>query len=145
MQEKHKPLLKGLIIYYGILQSLHLIILIRAGILLLGYKDVPFPILPPPTGWQAQSLPFMYGLAGMDTLGIILGIVFAGKWFFRGKLDRILGLLSLTIFTTGAVVFAAGTFPAGAWLAHPLAYWLMGVLFTPTLLLTYLLIKMGSN
>jgi len=130
-----------LVLYYGILQSLHLLTLARAGLLILQDVVYPFPILPPPEGWNQQSMAFLFGLAGTDVVGIFLGIIFAGKLILKGKLNRTLGILSLTIFITGAVVFGAGTFPSGAWAAHPVAYGVMVVLFVPALILFYQLLK----
>ncbi len=132
---------RSLIYYYGILQTLHLLTLARAGLLILQGVPFPFPILPPPQGWNQQSMAFLFGLAGTDVIGILLGIVFAGQVLLKGKLNRLLGILSLTIFITGAVVFGAGTFPSGAWAAHPVAYWVMVVLFAPALILFYHLLK----
>lgn len=129
-----------LILYYGVLQSLHLLILLRAGILLLTTSTIPFPILPPSTGWQAQTWPFMLGLAGMDVIGILLGIIFAVRSQFQSVIDQKLGLISLTIFISGAIVFAAGTFPSGAWSQHPIAYGGMALLFLPCLFLYHKLI-----
>jgi len=129
-----------LIAYYGLLQSLHLLVLVRAGVLLLSGQDAPFPILPPPNGWQPQALAFLFGLGATDTIGILLGLRFAFRAIFKNKPSRATGILSLTIFFTGALVFAAGTIPPGAWSAHPVAYWAMVVLFLPTVYLFVLLL-----
>ena len=120
-----------LIWYYALLQSLHLLTLTRAGILKLLGQDFPFPILPPPGGWEPQTMPILFGMAGMDVLAIILALVFAYQSLLMGKMNRRIGILSLTIAFTGALIFAAGTFPTGAWVAHPFAYWIMVILFIP--------------
>jgi len=123
---------KFLITYYGLLQSLHLLTLAWAGIQMLRGNSSPFPILPPPGGWAAQTLPFFIGLGFTDLVGILLGIAFAVQALIKKRLNRRLGVISLTIFITGAIVFAMGTFPSGAWAAHPVPYGLMAVLFAPT-------------
>jgi len=123
--------LTHLIGYYALLQITHLLTLARAGILILSGHASPFPILSPPGGWEPQTLPFMLGLAGMDIIAILLALVFAYQALFKGKMIRRLGILSLTIAFTGAIVFAVGTFPTGAWGAHPFAYWIMVILFIP--------------
>lgn len=128
---KNNNLRRILIIYYGILQSLHLLTLARAGIILWFFQRVPFPILPPPDGWSSEVMPFLYGLAGMDVLGILLGIIFACQYQFKNIFRPLLGLVSMTIFISGAIVFAAGTFPTGAWAVHPVSYWIMVLLFAP--------------
>jgi hypothetical protein len=136
---------KWLIAYYGILQSLHILTLARAGIILWLYNKTPFPILPPAGGWTSQTMPFLYGLAGMDVMGILLGIIFAWQHLFKKQFKPILGLVSQTIFFSGAIVFAAGTFPTGAWSAHPLSYWLMVLLFVPIIPLYIKIISMIYN
>ena len=65
---KNRKFMGTLIIYYGILQNLHLITLMSAGVYLLKGHRSPFPVLPPPSGWQDQVWPFMFGLAGMDVV-----------------------------------------------------------------------------
>ncbi len=130
-----------LIAYYGLLQTLHLLVLIRAGIILLQGGEAPFPILPPPGGWGDQSMYFMFGLAGMDIVGIIFGIIFSYQALIKDMFISVLGILSLTIFLSGAIVFAAGTFPTGAWASNPISYWIMVVLFMPSLFLYTKLLK----
>ncbi len=145
MEKRKSGLKTNLICYYGVLQTAHLIVLIRAGLILLFSETYPFPILPPPAGWQPQTLPFLYGLGLTDTIGIIIGIVFAYRAVIKKKVNLRSGILSLTIFITGAVVFGAGTFPSGAWTAHPVAYWVMVGLFTPVPILYLLLLSAQIN
>ena len=121
-----------MIAYYGSLQSLHLLVLIRTGAIMLLEGRYPFPILPPPGGWADQTLPFMLALGITDLVGIILGLIFAYRALFKKRFYRRLGVISLTIFFTGAIVFAIGTIFNGAWAAHPLSYISMVILFTPT-------------
>jgi hypothetical protein len=71
----------------------------------------------------------------MDAIGILLGIIFAVRSQFKGVIDQKCGLISLTIFISGAIVFAAGTIPSGAWSQHPIAYGGMALLFIPCLFL----------
>jgi len=139
MKDKISKQLKFLIVYYGLLQSLHLLVLIRAGLMLMQGASAPFPILPPPGGWQEQTMPFMFGLAGMDVIGIILGIIFSFKAIIKAKFHPLMGIISLTILISGAIIFGAGTFPSSAWAAHPLSYWIMVILFAPV---PYLYVKL---
>ena len=84
---------------------------------------------------------FLYGLAFTDLIGIVFGILFTTQFVFEDKFNTRLGTLSLTIFITGAIVFAAGTFPSGAWAAHPVAYGVLIVLFAPCAILYFHLLK----
>lgn len=86
-------------------------------------------------------MPFLIGLGTTDAVGIIMGIVFALQMVIKGNFNRILGILSLTIFITGAIVFGIGTYPSGAWGLHPFAYWVMVALFTPSLFLYFRLLR----
>ena len=131
---------KILIGYYGLLQTLHLLVLIRAGTILLFEDGYPFPILPPPGGWDPQTMPFLIGLGVTDSIGILLGILFAVQLFAKRRFNRRIGVISLTIFITGAIVFAIGTIANAAWAAHPLAYGGMAVLFLPTPILYFWLL-----
>ena len=144
METKQKTRLRFLTAYYGVLQSLHLLTLAYAGLQILQGDPAPFPILPPHIGWTDQTMAFLYGLAGTDVVGILLGIFFATRAILKKDYKPRLGILSLTIFITGAIVFGAGTLPSGAWAAHPVAYWAMVVLFLPSVVLYYLLLKNQS-
>lgn len=86
-------------------------------------------------------MPFLIGLGTTDFVGIIMGIVFALQLSLKGNYNRILGILSLTIFITGAIVFGIGTYPSGAWGLHPFAYWVMVVLFAPSTFLYFRLLR----
>lgn len=102
----------------------------------------PFPILPPPGGWDSQVIPFMLGLGVTDAVGILLGMSFSYQAALKGKFHPKMGIFSLTIFITGAVVFAFGTFPSGAWAAHPIAYGIMAILFFPAVILYAQLLRL---
>ena len=141
MQKPEPRLFHLLIPYYGLLQALHLGALARAGLLILRGNPAPFPILPPPGGWTNQTMAFLYGLAFTDLIGIVFGILFSTQFVFEDKFNTRLGTLSLTIFITGAIVFTAGTFPSGAWAAHPVAYGVLIVLFAPCVILYCHLLK----
>ena len=141
MDLSNKPITRTLIAYYGLLQILHLVVLVRAGVILLLQGRFPFPILPPPGGWDPQVIPFMLGLGTSDLAGILLGLFFVFRALIKGTFYRRLGVISLTIFITGAIVFAVGTFPSGAWGAHPVAYGSMAVLFAPTVILYIWLLR----
>jgi hypothetical protein len=141
MDLSNKPIIRILIAYYGILQSLHLVVLLRAGVILLLQGRFPFPILPPPGGWDPQVIPFMIGLGTTDIAGILLGLCFVYRALIKGAFYRRLGVISLTIFITGAIVFAVGTFPSGAWGTHPIAYGIMAILFFPAVILYIWLLR----
>lgn len=140
MPQNHPKWAKILIVYYGLLQTLHLLALVRAGGVLLLDGSFLFPVLPPPGGWVSQAMPFLVGLGITDSIGILLGLIFTAQFFVKKRLNRRLGVISLTIFITGAVVFAISTVFNGAWAAHPLAYGSMAILFLPVPILYFWLL-----
>jgi hypothetical protein len=126
-------MLQTLILYYGILQSVHLLALLRAGYLFSRLNRMPFPAPPPAGGWTPQAVPFLIGMGLVDGFAIILALIFAYTWVTRRQVLTRLGLISLTIAGASAAIFAIGTFASGAWAAHPLAYGIMVILFAPLL------------
>jgi len=82
-EQKGRKLFRFLTGYYGILQTLHLIFLGRAGIILQQSGRVPFPASPPPGGWSSAVLPFFIGMASADFLAAVLGIYFAYSFKLR--------------------------------------------------------------
>lgn len=137
---ENRPLLRILTTYFGVLQSVHLVALIRAGIITASTGKLPFPALPPPEGWSSQAVPFLVSMAIVDALAIFLSLIFAFNAIIRERLFARVGVISLTIADTSAFIFAVGTFASGAWAAHPVAYWLMVALFVPTVPLFVLLL-----
>jgi hypothetical protein len=135
IQKQYSGRLKFLAGYYGILQSLHLIMLTRAGLIFLLSGNIPYPALPPAAGWSSQELPYLFGMGGMDAGAACLGI-FAAFYFIKN--DRFVArywVLSLGIALTSAIIFTVGTFPSGAWHDHPLAYGSLVIFFSPLFLL----------
>lgn len=109
---------------------------------MLMFTDImPFPILPPPGGWNNQVISFMLGLGITDSIAILLGIAFAYQACVKQKLNRRMGVISLTIFISGAIVFAIGTIPSGAWAINPIAYGVMVMLFLPIPVLYHWLLR----
>lgn len=130
MSSTHSSL-RFLIPYYGLLQSAHGIALLRAGVILLRGGEMPFPAPPPPGGWSPQATFFLLALGILDGFNILLALWFMAQFVRAGKHDSPLGLISLTIACASAVVFAIATSLSGAWLAHPWAYGIMGIVFLP--------------
>jgi len=75
MLEKNK-LLRYSIVYYGLLQSAHLITLLLAGLILLQTGEIPFPAPAPPGGWSSQAIPFLVGMGFVDVIAICLAFYF---------------------------------------------------------------------
>ena len=133
-------MLRALIIYYGLLQTAHILTLIRAGIIFKNTGELPFPVPPPRSGWNQQVVPFLIAMGLVDAAAIVLALIFSYSGVFGGIIRHRLGIISLTAAGASAAVFAAGTHAAGAWSAHPRAYWIMVFLFAPLLPLFILLL-----
>ncbi len=138
---KNNNFQRNLTIYYGVLQSAHLLTLIRAGLIILQTGELPFPAPSPTGGWTPQAMPFLVGMGVVDALAISLALVFVYQSIVRKNELPLIGIISMTIAIASAVLFAVGTFPSGAWSAHPLAYGLMVVLFAPVIPLYFMLLQ----
>ena len=138
---KNNAIQRVLTIYYGVLQSAHLLTLLRASFIILQTGEIPFPALSPPGGWLPQAIPFLVGMGVVDAVAIVLALIFVFQTNIRKNYQPIIGIISMTIAMASAVQFAVGTIPSGAWSAHPLAYGLMVVLFAPVISLYFLLLQ----
>ena len=135
IQNQYSRRLTFLAGYYGILQSLHLIMLARAGLIFLLSGNIPYPALPPAAGWTPQELPYLMGMGALDAGAACLG-VFAAYSFIKN--DRFVArywVLSMGIALTSAILFTVGTLPSGAWIDHPIAYGSLVIFFSPLFLL----------
>jgi len=133
--------LQTLITYYGVLQTLHIIVLVWAGIRRWRMGVIGFPAPPPVGGWVHQAIPFLLALAGVDLMLIVLSLVFVYGYFRKRSWYRDVGLLALGGFHASALVFGYGTIQTGAWSAHPSSYVAMVVLFVPVTVLLECMLK----
>ena len=125
--------------YYGILQTIHLFFLGRAGIILLKTGKVPFPASPPPGGWSKEVLPYLMGMAAADVIAILLGIYFVYFLLIKKTIKPLVGIISLTIALSSGVVYLIGTLPSGAWSHNPVSYLIVFLAFSPVIPLFILL------
>ncbi len=139
-QKKSTASLTPYLGYYGLLQISHLVFLVRAGIIYGTGGEIPFPAPPPPGGWTSEVIPFLLAMGALDGIAAFLGIYTAYFSVFRDKLLSKPLLVSLVMALTSAGVFAVGTIASGAWAAHPLAYGLLIVFFSPLFPLAYRLL-----
>ncbi len=130
-QKTLSPRFKYLAGYYGILQTVHLLLLARAGLYLMSTGTVPFPALPPANGWSVQVIPFLLGMGVLDGAAAGLGIFSAISLFGKKRFDYRFWMLSLGIALTSGLIFTAGTLTSGAWNYHPAAYILLVIFFSP--------------
>jgi len=95
-QNALSPGFKYLAGYYGTLQTVHLLLLARAGLYLLSAGTVPFPALPPANGWSAQVIPFLLGMGALDGAAAGLGIFSAISLFGKKHFDYRFWILELS-------------------------------------------------
>jgi hypothetical protein len=120
-----------LVAYYGIVEALHLVALLRAGVIWLRQGAIGYPSPPPPSGWSPQAQAFLIGTAVLDALNIGIAWLFAYGYFTKASWRWWVGGITLTAAHYSALVFAGGTGASGAWQAHPLAYLSLVILFAP--------------
>ena len=126
--------------FYGLLQTMHLFFLGRAGYILLKTGNVPFPASPPPGGWDTVVIPFLMGMAATDVVAAGMGIYFAYSLISNGKFKPLAGVISLTITLSSAIVYLIGTLPAGAWVHNPISYLIVILAFSPIVPLYIMLV-----
>jgi hypothetical protein len=142
---KNDKVLRLLTGYYGILQSSHMLVLLRAGLILLRTGEMKFPAPPPPGGWLLQTIPFLVGMGIVDAVAITQALFYVYYAVFRNQLIPQLGIISMTIAGSSALIFAIGTYASGAWMQHLFAYVAMVVLFSPTIFLFILLLNQSRD
>ncbi|MCF7822681.1 MAG: hypothetical protein K9N35_00770 [Candidatus Marinimicrobia bacterium] len=128
-------LLKILIYWFGLIQVLHLMVLIRAGFIYLNQHTIVFPAAPPVLGWTDQSMHFLLAMGIVDSLIIVCSLI-AVFGFQTGKSwFPLSGLCASGASIVTALVFALGTIPSTAWQANPWAYAIISILFVPHIFL----------
>jgi hypothetical protein len=127
--------------YYAFLQIFHVLFLARAGLIFILQGEMPFPAQPPPGGWVPETIPFMFGMGFMDALAA--GIAIYAGWMLikRDHYQLPLWIISIHIALSSAVVYCFGTMPSGAWLAHPIGYGIVALLFSPLIFLFIYLVR----
>ena len=135
MSFKHTRAGNVLVIYYGMLQMLHIIMLVRAAVTFARSASIGFQALPPAGGWTLQAQHFLIATGLVDALNVGLALLFVYAVFRNKWWSLRLGLVTLTLTLYSAVVFVYGTFMSNAWQANPLGYALVAVLFFPALIL----------
>jgi len=132
-------------VYYGILQSLHLLFLARAGFILINTGEIPFPAPPPEIGWSTQVIPFLLAMGALDAAAAFLGIFSTIVLVRKNQFDSRPWMLSLVIALTSALIFAGGTFASGAWMDHPTAYGILLVFFSPIFPLFIMILRKAGE
>lgn len=126
---------KFLVAYYGMLQVLHILTLLRASVVWIQTGSLGFPAPPPTGGWTSQARHFLIATGMVDAMNVVLAFVFVYGVFRRKAWSVHLGLVTMTITVYSAVVFSYGTWMSHAWSAAPFEYALVSLLFLPPLVL----------
>lgn len=140
MRNPDSPYARALVAYYGLIEVVHSIVLVRAGVEFLGSGSVGFPAPPPPGGWSPQATHFLIATGVVDGVNIVLALLFVYSTFRRPgwRLLPWLGAVTLTATAYSALVFAYGTIASGAWAHHPAAYLAVTAVFIPVVFLIVL-------
>jgi hypothetical protein len=127
---------KALVAYFGLIQTAHIVAILRAAWLLRTPGPFPFPAPPPVGGWTDQTLQFMMAMGAIDLVNALASLVFVWGFFKRTPWRLHLGIINLTVATYSALQFAYGTILSGAWGEHPIAYFSMVLVYIPIALFT---------
>ena len=126
--------IKNLAIYYGLLQTVHMGFLMRAGRILLSSGRMPFPASPPGGGWNPQLLPFFIGMGIVDAIAAGIGLYFLYLLIVKQTVKLSIGIISLTLALSSGLVFLIGTIASGAWNQHFGEYLILVLVFIPVIL-----------
>jgi hypothetical protein len=140
MRNPYSLYARALVAYYGLIEVVHSIVLVRAGIEFLASGSVGFPAPPPPGGWSPQATHFLVATGVVDGVNVVLALLFVYGTFRRPgwRLLPWLGAVTLTATAYSALVFAYGTIASGAWAHHLGAYLAVTAVFVPVVFLIVL-------
>lgn len=133
----HSKTHRGLVIYYGGIQALHLLALAYEALTYLRTSQIVLLAPPPAGGWSAPVESTLLILGSLDALLILASIPFVWGTLREKDWGLRLGALVLTAFSLTALAFAVVTLPSGVWLQQP-AYLVEALLFAPIGLLAAL-------
>lgn len=143
MKNLNSSFIRLLVIWYAVFQMAHLALLLRAAQLFIQNKIFVFPAAPPQGGWNWQAGNFLIGMGVVDTLNILLTMVFIWGYFANSRWRLLIGLLNLSVMMYSAAVFAIATIADGAWMAHIIEYSAMTLAFLPVIFLFFELLILG--
>jgi hypothetical protein len=132
---------RRLLNYYSLLQFSHIFFLSRAGLIFLTQGRIPFPAQPPAAGWEAETIPFLFGMGAVDALAAGLALYAGWKMAKDSVFYHNIWFISVCIAATSAVIYCFGTLPSGAWQANPIGYGIVAFVFSPLLILVIQFIR----
>ena len=138
MTNPNSTLAKILVGYYGFIQTLHLIAIGRATVLLGQTGALSFPAPPPPGGWDEHARYFFVGVGAIDALNVLIALVFVYGFFTCAPWRGWVGTLTLTVSLYSAILFAFATIPSGAWTYRPVEYLVIVLAYLPVVVLMVL-------
>lgn len=137
MNRSRAALYRGLVIYYGLVQSVHLASIGWDGANYLETGRLTLLAPPPPGGWPGTALAALLAMGLADSLIILASLAFVWGTLKGRPWSRGLGTAVLSGFMVTALAFAVVTLPSGVWGLHAV-YWVEGLLFVPIAVLTLL-------
>jgi hypothetical protein len=124
-----------LVAYCGLIQSVHIIALVRSYSLFRQSGEITFLAQPPPGGWSPQAEHFLISLGAIDFINALLVLVFVYGYFLQARWWYWLGTSTLTVSIITALVYAYGTIASGAWGGNPVEYLILVFVFIPITIL----------
>lgn len=145
MKVTENKFIRILVFYLSILQVTHLVVLIRAGIIMYQTGTMVFPASPPPGGWSSQALNLLFIMGAVDAMNAFASLVFVYAYFKRFTWSIMLGRIIFTIIILSAILYSIGIVFSGAFASHPIEYSVVGVAFAPVILLAVLFNLIGRK
>ena len=139
-------ILRKLIYYYGIIQSVHLVALIYAAILWQTKANIALLAPPPTAGWSSQTIYFFLAMGAIDAFNAILSIIFVKLFIDQNHNCFDLGLITLSISMYSGIIYIYPILGSGALAQNRMYYFIIAILFFPIIILYMrLLVKLFKN
>lgn len=130
MSSTRARLYRALVIYYALVQIVHLISIGWEGAHYLRTGSLALLAPPPAAGWSGPAMAALLAMGLADAILVLASLAFAWGVLRDRAWSRPLGAVVLLAFMATALAFAVVTLPTGVWSVHRV-YLIEGVLFLP--------------
>ena len=121
----YEPLATGLITWYALYQSIHVLVNTRGLWILISGRALDFPAPPPNGGWSADVVHLMVAIGVLDLVNAVAALVFVWGYFTKKDWHFWLGTLTTTVSVYAFGLYIYWTFASGAWTADNLPIYLV--------------------
>jgi len=141
-----QPIPNGLVAWYGLYQTSHILVNTRGLAILLSGRVMDFPAPPPDAGWSQDVVHLMIAIGILDLANAVAAMLFVWGYFKKTHWRMWLGTLTLTVSVYAAGIYAYWTYMSGAWAGdNAIVYVIVNGAFLPILVLWCLSCYWGAK